>query len=208
MISMRAMTIASILAFACAAFAADPARGDGRIEKIRTLYKAAQELACEDDEECGGTVHRLRMATTLAAIGLQVTDVRFYHTSWQAAPERDPYLMDHSLKLVAVNYNIAGSVTCRIEYLYDEKGEPVFYYWQEKSGYGEKPVVSEKRYYFQNGKLIRVVMDVKGDGGAPRVCTLSSNFKANDVADAKVMHAKALKYRGLFKTILQAEQWK
>jgi hypothetical protein len=84
----------------------------------------------------------------------------------------------------------------------------VFYYRQEKSGYGEKPVVSEKRYYFQNGKLIRVVMDVKGDGSAPPAYTHSSNFQAKDVADAKLAHGKALQYRGLFRNILTAEQWK
>ncbi len=208
MITMRTITVALSLAITFSVIAAVPARGDGRIENIRALYKTARELACENEDACGGTVHRLRMATTLPAIGLQVTDVRFYHASWQAAPERDPYLMDHALKMVAVTYNVAGSVSCRIEYLYDEKGEPVFYYWQEKSGYGEKPVVSEKRYYFHNGKLIRVVMDVKGDGSAPPAYAHSSNFQAKDVADAKLAHGKALRYRGLFRTILQAEQWK
>ncbi len=206
--TMRIMAGASLLATALALVAAVPARGDGRIEKIRALYKSARELACEDEDECGGTVHLLRMATTLPAIGLQVTDVRFYHTSWQAAPERDPYLMDSALKMVAVTYNVAGSVSCRIEYLYDEKGEPVFYYWQEKSGHGGEPVVSEKRYYFQNGKLIQLIVNLKDDNGADRAGTRSSNFQAKDVADAKLAHDKALRYRGLFRTILQAEQWK
>lgn len=208
MITMRTMAVALLPAITFPLITAVPARGDDRIEKIRALYKDAQELACENEDECGGTVHRLRMATTLPAIGLQVTDVRFYHTSWQAAPERDPYLMDSALKMVSVTYNIAGSVTFLIEYLYDEKGEPVFYYRQEKSGYGEKPVVSEKRYYFQNGRLIRVVRGDSGDESAPRTFTQLSSFQAKDVADAKLAHGKALRYRGLFKTILQAEQWK
>jgi hypothetical protein len=203
---MRTTAITTILGIVIASFVSGPAGADQRIEKIRELYKSAQELAC--GEGCEGNVHELRMSTVLAAIGLQVTDVRFYFTSCQAAPEKDPSLMDHALKMVAVTYNVAAGMKYRIEHLYDGKGNPVFCYWKEENEHGEAPIVSEKRYYFQGGQLIQVIVDVKDEETAPRKYAQTSNFKAGDIADAKQMLAKALRYRGLFKTVLQAEQWK
>jgi hypothetical protein len=175
---------------------------DERIDKIHELYQRVQELDCGD--VCAHYKHEIVYNTMLPAIGLQTTVVQFFYFSGQLDPEIDPYLLTHDLKKVKVTYNIAASAYYTIEYLYDENGDPVFYYWREETAFEQ----SEKKFYFENRQLIKVVMDylpLKGD----RVKYEDvKDFNPIDKKTAEYLLQKALNYRTLFETLIAAEQWR
>jgi len=175
---------------------------DSRISHIRELYRQANKLECEVG--CEHSQHRIQLNTMLPAIGLQTTTIRFIFTSNQKDPEQDPYWLTHTLHKVLVTYNIAASVNYTIEYLYDTKEEPVFYFWQEKINAGTEK--QEKRYYFHKSKLIKAILDCKTDSGDPLNYSMTKRFKAEDVSQAKFLIKKSHEYRKLFKTLLKAEQ--
>ncbi|MBN1797915.1 MAG: hypothetical protein JW822_05040 [Spirochaetales bacterium] len=175
---------------------------DQRLDKIRELYNKIQELDCGD--ACAHFRHEIVYNTMFPAIGLQTTAVQFFYYSGQVDPETDPYLLSHMLMKVKVTYNIAASAYYTIEYLYDEQGDLVFYYWMEEQAEAQ----GEKRFYFHNKKLIKVIVDCNPWDGDPVKYEDVKNFKAEDVREAASLVQKALDYKKLFETLITAEQWK
>jgi hypothetical protein len=175
---------------------------DERIDKIRELYQRIQELDCGD--VCAHFKHEIVYNTMLPAIGLQTTAVQFFYFSGQLDPETDPYLLTHELKKVKVTYNIAASAYYTIEYLYDENGDLVFYYWREETAFEQ----NEKRFYFYNKKLLKVAMDYTPWEGDRVKYEDVKNFKKEDVQEATWLMQRALDYKTLFETLIAAEQWK
>lgn len=176
----------------------DRSYGDKRIDKIKDLYDQAKQLEMDGEKQF---YHEVTINTMQAAIGLQTTKIRFIYKSWQADPKKDPYLLNHQLLKVIVRYNISASVDYLIEYLYDKKGNLVFYFWQEKTS-----EIQEKRYYFENQKLIQVIMDSKRNQGNPLKYTSKKSFKKEDLQNAKLVSKKAKEYMKLFRNLLQIEQ--
>jgi len=180
----------------------DNVSADQRIDKIRELYQSIQELDC--GESCAHFKHKIVYHTMMPAIGLQTTIVQFFYYSGQLDPETDPYLLTHELKKVKVTYNIAASVDYTIEYLYDEHDDLVFYYWKEETAVEQ----GEKRFYFHNNKLIKVIMDYRTWEGDSIKYTDTSHFKAEDRKTAESLIQKALDYKKLFEMLITVEQWK
>lgn len=176
------------------------ALADGPIDHIKNLYQKAVEL--ESDTGCDHCVHQVTLKTMLAAVGLRTTVIRLVNSADQVDPQKDPYWLKHSLHKVTVSYNIAASVDYTIEYLYDEKEEPVFHYWREKNAVR----VEEKRFYFHQGKLIKVIMDYHTDAGEPVSYTMIKGFSGKDLAEGKSILSKAASYRKLFRSLVAAEE--
>jgi hypothetical protein len=179
-----------------------PLYGDARIDEIRKIYKQATQM-----EESGEVFykHKVELNTMMAAIGLQTTTIIFIYTSSQTDPEEDPYLLEHRLWKIVVEYNIASAMEYHIEYLYNDKALPVFFFWQEK--YINGNVIGEKRLYFHSKKLIKTIMNYKDGGGNKKKYTTASDFLPEDVSLARYTIKKGLDYKELFELLVSAENW-
>ncbi len=185
------------------------AKEDPRIERIRRLYQEAQSL---EDKKDPMPAHEVKFETMMPAIGLQTTRVTFLYTSWQANPEKDPYLLGHRLHKVNVRYNVAAMAGHSVEYLYDDKERPVFYYSRsERENYSNKTpdkVINERRYYFDSGTLIMAVVNVVDDDGKTEKYTSTGTFKQNDVFLGRTAFYNAERYLKFFKQMVEIERLK
>jgi len=202
---IKAVMSLSVFVIVLAIFttAASSAKPD-RIENIRKLYKKAGELECETG--CEQFSNKIILNTMVPGIGLQTTVISFTYTSIQKAPEDDPYLLAYILHKVTVTYNIAASEKYRLEYLYDEKEEPVFYYWKR-----ERPLdntIDEKRYYFQDQKLIMAKVDMRSPSPEKGSYSVTAGFQKGDIHSASTAVSQAKQYRSLFKKICEAGEMK
>jgi hypothetical protein len=192
------------LAVACILLAAGASSiyADQRLDRIKDRYAAAGELECEAG--CEHFRHTVTYNTMLPAVGLQTTTLTFYYLSDQADPEGDPYLLTRELVKVKVTYNVAASAFYSIEYLYDNQGAPMFYYWKEETN--DAP--GEKRYYFSGGALIRAAVDYHDQNGRKSTYVQDRDFSREDVTAAGAVLKQASDYKKLFDTLLQAEEWR
>jgi len=178
-----------------------PANGvQGPVERIRILYEKAREM-----EKGESGTHSVTLNTVLPAIGLQTTTVRFVYESRQVDPRRDPYLLERRLVKTVVRYNIAASVEYTIEYLYDEKERLVFHFRQERS---RTPEPDEKRFYFREGKLLRV--DVRHNDGRSREVKGAgkSALSRRDREEGNEVYSKGAAYLRHFRTLVELEKMK
>ncbi len=201
-------TLAAVL-FIIAVSCAIAAKEDPRIERIRRLYQEARQLEASDAPM---PAHEVKFESILAAIGNQKTRVTFVYTSWQADPEKDPYLLGHRLHKVNVSYNIAAMDGQSVEYLFDEKERPVFYYSREErdSYLGGKhlKMVNERRYYFSGGTLIMAMVNVTDDDGRTEKYTGTGPFKQNDASLGRTACYNAERYLKFFKQMVEIERLK
>lgn len=129
------------------------------ISFIKKLYR--QATALEKEQHCR---HEIVFNSMLPAVGLQTTTVRFVFQSGQKNSEVDPYLMEYDLKKVSASWNVAASAQYTHEYLYDSRGNLIFFYSKRDDGRGSE----EKRYYFKNRKLIRLMATGKSERKSTR----------------------------------------
>lgn len=184
------------------------AKDDPRIERIRRLYQEARKL---ESAEAPAPAHEVKFESILPAIGNQTTRVTFIYTSWQANPEKDPYLLGHRLYKVNVKYNIAAMTGFIVEYLYDEKERPVFYYSRsERVSYQGKQanVVNERRYYFDGGKLIAATVNVNDDDGKAEKYSSAGPFKDADMSLGRTAVSNAERYLKFFRHMVEVERLK
>lgn len=167
-----------------------PAEPDSRIEAIRSRYNQALEI------EQGGLNyhHDIVLNTMLPAVGLQTTKIRFIYTSEQASPEKDPYLLTRKLHLVRVTYNVAASAQFHMEYLFDDRERPIFYFEQEK----REDSIKEKRLYFGKGVLIRII----DSGRSPGAALISTE----DHREARSIVRRAEEYLRFFRNLVRIEE--
>ncbi|HOT46541.1 MAG TPA: hypothetical protein PLM53_17025 [Spirochaetota bacterium] len=198
------VAILGILAVSCAV----TAKEDPRVEHIRRLYQDALRMEAADAPM---PVHEVKFESNLAAIGNQTTRVTFVYTSWQADPERDPYLMGHRLLKVNVRYNIAAMSGFLVEYLYDEKERPVFYYAREETetykGRDSK-IVNERRYYFDNGSLIMAMVNSTDDDGKKEKYSATGPFNKKDTTQGRIACQNAERYLKFFRHMVEIERLK
>ena len=168
---------------------------NNHIERIKTLYNEAGSLEKDSD-----SYHEVIMKSILPAVGLSKTCVRFVFSSRQTDAERDPYAMGYSLKKVIVEYNIAARENHHLEYLFSNSGKLLFGYHRTESAEGK----SEKRFYFQNKRLIRLIVSEKKD--VNRIT--DRGFKKADRKIASEMLKKAASYESFFKSLIKLEQVK
>ena len=182
------------------------AKDDPRIERIRRLYQEARKL---ESAEAPTPSHEVKFESILPAIGNQTTRITFIYTSWQANPEKDPYLLGHRLYKVNVKYNIAAMTGFIVEYLYDEKERPVFYYSRnERVSYQGKQasVVDERRYYFDGGKLIAAAVSVNDDDGKAVKYSSAGPFKDADMSLGRTAVSNAERYLKFFRHMVEVER--
>ena len=159
---------------------------ESTIKKIKELYYQVNE----DNYQ----THTAEMNTMRAAIGLQTTKIKFYYYSWQRNPEESSYELDYDLLKIETSYNIAASMEYQNEYLFDEKGNLVFYLRKAEGAWEN----SSLRYYFDKNKLIKVISKGTNEDGKKMDYTNTSNFKQSDINEAKICFIKATQYSDFF----------
>jgi hypothetical protein len=182
------------VAIAGAALAAD----NPDIARIRALYEDARK------KECGaGCVHHnytVTLNSILPATGPQTKKIKFTLSAGQVNPREDPYLFRRRLHKVTVSWNISASAQYTVEYLYDEKERPVFFYHRDAATGGS----SEKRFYFTGNRLIHVDMTTGPDAGSNRRYVRERGFKDHEIREARTIIHRAVRYRKLFRTLAEA----
>jgi len=198
------LAMLGIIAVTCAL----TAKEDPRIERIRRLYQEALKLEAADAPM---PVHEVKFESIMPAIGNQTTRVTFIYNSWQADPGRDPYLMGYRLLKVNVRYNVAAMSGFLVEYLYDEKERPVFYYSrEERETYQGKDsrIVNERQYYFDGGSLIMAMANVADDDGKKEKYSTAGPFDRNDVTRGRAACSNAERYLKFFRHMVEIERLK
>ena len=127
---------------------------EASITKIRESYEQVQERIAEDYY----TPIVATYAINRAVIGTTFTTVKIYRNNMEAETYDDvnnpgEYIVKRILYYVTVEYNIAASVKYHIEYLYNDKAELIFCFYQEVSGYDN--LFKEIRFYYDSNKLIK-----------------------------------------------------
>ncbi len=175
---------------------------DKEILKIRDHYNKIKEQHSDKDLE-----HIVTLKTIHAAIGLQTTKIRFLHSSWQSNPEISPYMTETKLNMVIVTYNISASVIYTIEYLFD-KDEKLIFYFSQETVQNEDNTTKESRYYFQDGKLIKVVIDEYDRNNVRKKTMRRNTLVKEDVERSQLIKSKSEEYKKLFKNLESVEELK
>ncbi|MCD4793151.1 MAG: hypothetical protein K8R54_07965 [Bacteroidales bacterium] len=160
---------------------------DDIIEEIKGQYYSISENEYNH--------HDLTMNYILPAVGETTKTIRFYHVSEQADPERDPYDLDFTLLKVKVKFNVSASSFFTYEYLYNNKEQLIFYFENAEGIYGNY----QKRYYYNNEKLIKCIVKGSDEDGGSHDYTRSNNFSQSDLKNSKSGIKKAADYAVLFK---------
>ncbi len=169
------------------------------ISYIKKLYRQAADL--EKEEHCR---HEIHFNSMLPAVGLQKTRVRFVFESGQKDPEKDPYSLEYDLQKVVVTWNIAASVQYKKEYLYGSRGSLVFFYAKRDNNRG----IEEKRYYFKNRKLIRLMISNKLEGKSSHDVKKGVAAQRAGRREASGIFKKASSYQKAFRSLLKVEALK
>ncbi|MCF6242914.1 MAG: hypothetical protein L3J74_16420 [Bacteroidales bacterium] len=143
----------------------------------------------------------MKLNTMQAAIGLQTTKIEFRYTAFQSNPEEAPYGLEYSLAKINVWYNISDGMEYYIEYLFDENQNLIFYY-RRAIGKWEN---YQYRYYFNEGKLIKVIIKSINEMGLKLDYTDTGNFKTKDIEYAKKCFSNAKEYIDFFHIMTDIE---
>ena len=163
---------------------------DDIIEEIKGQYYSVTE-----NDEDYYKYHDITMNFILPAVGEKTKTIRFYHESSQADPERDPYDMNYSLIKVEVKFNISASSFYTYEYLYNNKGQLIFYFYKVEGAYDNY----QKRYYYNNENLIKCIVKGSNEDGETNDYAKINNFPHSDITNSRSGIKKAGEYLLLFK---------
>jgi hypothetical protein len=166
-----------------------------------TVKKIRERYAQVNDEDAGYQTHFLELNTMQAAIGLQTTKIAFRYIAFQSDPEEDPYKLNYILAKISIDYNISDGMEYHTEYLFDDNQNLVFYY-RKAVGKWEN---YQYRYYFNKGKLIKVIIKSINEMGLKIDYTNIKDFKEKDIKYAQDCFANAKKYLIFFNQITDIE---
>jgi len=183
------------------------------IAKIRALYAQSQQLDTTVESNL------VRMVRTYPAVGDQSTTVRFFGgEEWDeaneaayAAYQADPYARTGAIVLrkVEVDYNMAASVQCRVEYLFDPLSQQLVFCYTRSQGYE----CGETRLYFDKERLVRLRSGVADSlcvdsPAARKAATVArdSGFAAAENRQAEQCVARAREYRRAFEDLIILEK--
>jgi hypothetical protein len=175
---------------------------EAKIQEIRERYNA---IAIGIEHE-GLLHHEIAFKTMVPGIGLQFTTIRFFYEFLQEG-ETGEILRSPLIKMT-LDYMIAASVSIYIEYFFNEAEEVIFYYLRAE-GYE----CGEKRFYFDNEKLIKVKTNSLGEeciesnaGYVFEDYESTQDFSIEDYAKAKEIVKKAQKYVKFFDEMQRIEK--
>jgi len=166
-----------------------------------SIQKIKERYAAVNSKNAGYQTHTLELNTMQAAIGLQTTKINFRYLAFQPDPEDEPSKWEYSLAKTTVTYNISDEMKYRTEYLFDKNQQLVFY---SKKAIG-KWENYEYRYYFDNQKLLKVIISGINEMGLKINYTNTKNFKEKDLNYANKCLLNAEKYLSFFELLPEIE---
>ena len=140
-------------------------------------------------------VHEVEMNFMLPAVGLKTKSFKFYYSSVQKNPEINPYDMIYTLFKVNMKYNISSHSLYSTEFLYNEKGQLIFFLDKLEGAYE----TYQKRFYYDAGELIKCIFQTKDDTGKTEKYTKTDSFKDENITESISGINKAEQYSDLFK---------
>lgn len=145
---------------------AQTAFGQHTVESIRKQYTNIKANITEMLKEEGypDEYYQVLVRQNLPATGGHFEDTRMY---WGERDDDEIY-PSHYVQFVTTKYNFAVREFYE-EYLYDEKGNILFIYAQTPDADEDMDKMHELRFYFDAGKLIKVLVKVRraADSQAP-----------------------------------------
>ena len=109
----------------------------------------------------------------------------YYH---EIEDDMEPYPVGYTLVMVRRVYN-AGSTDHFEEYVYDDEGNPLF--WYTRYGYSKEDMVELRGYYDANGQCIRTICKRADESGEMKTCELDEELE--EVFSSTFDHFIALK---------------
>lgn len=146
------------------------------------------------------------------AIGPQNTTINFYWNNMSSESyegDGEDYVVNRVLYFVTVEYNIAASVNYHIEYLYNDKAELIFCFYQEATSYDTKFI--EIRYYYDCSKLIKhsykeyMLKEDMTMGDLLEQKEISEKFSKEILTQATEYTSIAARYLESFNSLLELE---
>ena len=132
------------------------------VESIRKEYAALKADIAEMMKEDGypPVYYQVLVRQNLPGTGPHFEDTRMYY----GERDDDEIYPSHYLRMVTTKYNFAVREFYE-EYLYDEKGRILFIYAQTPDADEDMETMQEFRFYFNAGKLIKVLVKNRKMGG-------------------------------------------
>ena len=96
---------------------------------------------------------------------------------------------------VEMRYNISAHSLYSTEFLYNEKGQLIFFFDKLEGAYE----TYQKRYYFNKGELIKCMIQTKDETGKIDKYTKTNSFKDVNLTESISGIKKAGQYSDLFK---------
>lgn len=174
---------------------------DDRIKVIRKAYSDAIALPKIDVSEARSEL-KMNVHRNVPAIGVQDQKVEFFGTTHE-----EEWRLINDVRLVRVSYNVAARKFYE-EYLFDEKGEPMFCFIQFDVATGDRDLKGEKRYYFDKRAVCSFNFKAKDAGTGKEIAPLDfpELFDANDSSDVAERIADFDFYRNLFNSVMNRDK--
>ena len=130
---------------------------EARVQLAREKYaerleQIAEIKAYEEDEIPAVNYTSVVRKQNWAGGGQSVDKMDFYYH--EIEDDMEPYPVGYTLVMVRRVYN-AGSTDHFEEYVYDDEGNPLF--WYKRYGYSKEDMVELRGYYDANGQCIRTI---------------------------------------------------
>lgn len=164
---------------------------EDRIQLAREKYadrlaQIAQIKQYEEDEIPAVNYTSVTRKQNWAGGGPSVDKMDFYYH--EIEEDMEPYPVGYTLVMVRRVYN-SGSTNHFEEYVYDDEGNPLF--WYKRYGYSKEEMVELRGYYDANGQCIRTICKRADENGEMKTCDLDEELE--EVFSSTFDHFIALK---------------
>ena len=155
-----------------------------RIQLARTKYTEGKDLIAnntEKDKPSNYTtmVRKQNWPTT----GQRVEETEFYYN--EIGNENEPYATGYALCMVCNTYNVAAREYYE-EYVYDDNGQPLFFYARyDEANLGYPGKTELRQYYDAEGNAIRTIYKTSDKDG--KMKESNENSDSEIVQSGKVM---------------------
>lgn len=183
---------------------------------VDEINKYCEELngniPTEQNEPGNYLFHKIIFETNVRAIGLQITEVKFFYSQPEEEVTEDGEGTKFKRKYlpppkVTVNYNIAASEIVSAEYYY-RNGNLVLYHSISKGAY----YCTEENYYYDNNKLVKVKVTLPADCKDKETLESrpaferSDNFSKTDLRLSDKHLKTAAEYKKIFDNLVELEK--
>gem|GEM_PF-1796566 len=194
--------MALALACVCLSLPIQGQNSKDKVKAIRQAYAEAVEMT-KYDEPLARTEMSIAVNRNVPGIGLQNKKIEFFGSTH----DDEEHFIVYDVRLVRVSYNVAARKFYE-EFLFDENGEPLFYFCQYEGYFAETSTKEEKRYYFDNRKLCSYSYKAKDaeTGEALSAKNIPDLFEINNGEDYADHFQDFDTYRTLFNTVMNSDR--